>query len=677
MNVISLFSGCGGLDLGFERAGFNIPVANEFDKTIWETFKKNHPNTHLIEGDVRQVTKEDIAQYLNGEVDGIIGGPPCQSWSEAGSLKGIKDARGQLFFDYIRILKEFQPKFFLAENVSGMLANRHSDAVQNILNLFDEAGYDVSFTLVNAKDYGVAEERKRVFYIGFRKDLNIEFGFPKGSTKDDFKKITLRDIIWDLQETAVPAGEKNHHNPEAINNNEYFTGAYSPIFMSRNRVKGWDEQAFTVQASGRQCQLHPQAPKMEKVGTNKCRFVKGKEHLYRRMTIREVARVQGFPDDFKFIYNDTNTAYKMIGNAVPVNLAYEIAVAIKMYLEGKSSAVEVDGEVIDAKADNEKKVNTRSNDQGRAYEYAWIKCLEEYLSKMRNTKIVENTSLITNKKAWSLMDEDIQETYMISANAAIDTVLELEPRMTEIADDELTLEFQKDGQGIKGDVRDIVIRRRNIEWEIGLSIKHNHEAIKHSRLSYRLDFGKEWFNIPCSEKYWNSVGPIFEMLKKKKENGTKWSEIEDKSQKIYIPLLQAFINEINNANKKDSTMPRKMIEYLIGVEDYYKIVSKDSNRITIVHTFNMHDTLNKPSKNKISAITVPIVKLPTRLVALELKPNSDNTVEMYLDNGWQLSFRIHNASNKVEPSLKFDIQFVSMPVEVLNIECRWSKEIPF
>ena len=136
MNIISLFSGCGGLDLGFERAGFNIPVANEFDKTIWLTFKANHPNTHLIEGDIRQVTKEDIEQFIDGEVDGIIGGPPCQSWSEAGSLKGIKDARGQLFFDYIRILKEFQPKFFLAENVSGMLANRHSEAVQNIQKLF-------------------------------------------------------------------------------------------------------------------------------------------------------------------------------------------------------------------------------------------------------------------------------------------------------------------------------------------------------------------------------------------------------------------------------------------------------------------------------------------------------------------------------------------------------------
>lgn len=332
MNLISLFTGCGGLDLGFERAGFEIPVANEFDRTIYETFRVNHPKTHLIEGDVRQITKTDIEPYITGEVDGIIGGPPCQSWSEAGALRGIDDARGQLFFDYIRILKEFNPKFFLAENVSGMLANRHSEAVQNIIGMFEGAGYDVSLTMVNAKDYGVAEERKRVFYIGFRKDLNIKFDFPKGSTEADEKKLTLRDIIWDLQFTAVPAGPKNHHNPEAINNNEYYKGAYSTIFMSRNRVKSWDEQAYTVQASGRQCQLHPQAPKMIKVGKNDCRFVEGKEDLYRRMTIREIARVQGFPDDFQFIYEETNNAYKMIGNAVPVHLAYEIGVAIKRAL---------------------------------------------------------------------------------------------------------------------------------------------------------------------------------------------------------------------------------------------------------------------------------------------------------------------------------------------------------
>lgn len=329
MKVISLFSGCGGLDLGFEKAGFEIPVANEFDKTIWATFKANHPATKLIEGDIRNINEDDFPL----DVDGIIGGPPCQSWSEAGSLRGIDDERGQLFYDYIRILKKVQPKFFLAENVSGMLASRHKTAVENIIAMFEECGYNISITLVNAKNYGVAEERKRVFYIGFRKDIDIDFVFPKGSTEDDNKKITLRDIIWDLQFSAVPAAEKNYSNPKAINNNEYYTGAYSTIFMSRNRVKGWDEQAFTVQASGRQCQLHPQAPKMIKYDKNDCRFVEGKEHLYRRMTVREIARIQGFPDDFKFIYEKVDNAYKMIGNAVPVNLAFEIALSIKQQLE--------------------------------------------------------------------------------------------------------------------------------------------------------------------------------------------------------------------------------------------------------------------------------------------------------------------------------------------------------
>ena len=328
MKIISLFSGCGGLDLGFEKAGFDIPVANEFDKNIWKTFEINHPQTKLLKEDIRKLDTKDFPS----DIDGIIDGPPCQSWSEEGSLKGIEEDRGKLSYKYIRILKNVQPKFFLAENVSGMLADRHSEAVKNILKMFEECGYDVSLTLVNAKDYGVAQERKRVFYIGFRKDLNIKFDFPKGSTEDDNKKITLRDIIWDLKDTAVPAGEKNQHNPNAINNNEYFIGSYSLIFMSRNRVKSWDEQAFTVQASGRQCQIHPQAPKMIKVDKNDCRFVEGKENLYRRMTIREVARVQGFPDNFKFVYSNTNDAYKMIGNAVPVNLAYEVACAIKKAL---------------------------------------------------------------------------------------------------------------------------------------------------------------------------------------------------------------------------------------------------------------------------------------------------------------------------------------------------------
>ena len=140
-----------------------------------------------------------------------------------------------------------------------------------------------------------------------------------------------------MKDNVIPAKVHNKTNGDAckIPNHEYFIGAYSPIFMSRNRVRSWDEPGFTVQASGRQCQLHPQAPKMIKIEKNLQKFVEGKEDLYRRMSVREVARVQGFPDDFEFIYDDVNYGYKMIGNAVPVNLAYHVALQIKKYLNMK------------------------------------------------------------------------------------------------------------------------------------------------------------------------------------------------------------------------------------------------------------------------------------------------------------------------------------------------------
>ncbi len=316
-------------------------------------------------------------------------------------------------------------------------------------------------------------------------------------------------------------------------------------------------------------------------------------------------------------------------------------------------------------------MSTNSNDQGRAYEYAWINALHAALSEDRTTHIVANTSLDANRRAWNVMSDEMRELFEISANAAVATILELEPRMTEDDGDNLILEFQKDDAGTQGDVRDIVIRRDSIEWEVGLSIKHNHEAVKHSRLSHGLDFGKEWFKIPCSPAYWSAIKPIFDMLKTEKSKGTKWSELPDKEGDVYIPLLNAFMDEVNRANQFDATMPKKMVEYLIGTNDYYKVVSRDGKRLTIIHTFNMHGTLNKPSKIKVSAITVPIVELPTELVALKFKSGSNNTVEMYLNNGWQLSFRIHNASTKVEPSLKFDVQFIGMPVSILNIECKW------
>ncbi len=328
MNIISLFSGAGGLDLGFESAGFNIVLANEYDKTIWETYEVNH-SAPLIKEDIRNINECCFPK----NIDGIIGGPPCQSWSEAGAQRGLDDLRGQLFFDYIRILKSVKPKFFLAENVSGMLADRHSESVKSIIKMFEACGYTLSINLVNAADYGVPQDRKRVFYIGFRNDIKTAFTFPTPTTPCQYQKRTLKDVLWDIKDTAVPALEKNKANRNlVIPNHEYFVGSYSTIFMSRNRVRAWNEQGFTVQASGRQCQLHPQAPKMLFIANNKRIFVPGKEHLYRRMTVRECARLQGFPDNFIFKYSDVDTGYKMVGNAVPVNLAYEIAKQIRISL---------------------------------------------------------------------------------------------------------------------------------------------------------------------------------------------------------------------------------------------------------------------------------------------------------------------------------------------------------
>jgi len=318
MNIISLFSGAGGLDLGFEKAGFNTIWANEYDKDIWETYEKNFPHTKLDRRSITKIPSSEVPETL-----GIIGGPPCQSWSEAGSLRGIDDHRGQLFFDFIRLLKDKKPLFFLAENVSGMLAGRHNDALENIKKLFQESGYKLSFKMLNAHDFKVPQDRKRVFFIGYREDLNMTFEFPSGFDK----KRYLKDIIWDIKDTALAAQEKNYTNADncILANHEYAIGTFSSMFMSRNRVRSWDEPSFTIQAGGRHAPIHPQAPKMQFVEQNKRVFVANKEHLYRRLSVRECARIQTFPDTHKFYYKNVMAGYKMVGNAVPSYLGYYLA----------------------------------------------------------------------------------------------------------------------------------------------------------------------------------------------------------------------------------------------------------------------------------------------------------------------------------------------------------------
>jgi DNA (cytosine-5)-methyltransferase 1 len=316
--VASFFSGAGGLDLGFHKAGFDIVWANEFDKKVTPTLRKNFPHTVVDDRSITLVEPSDVP-----EVDGIIGGPPCQSWSEAGAGRGLDDARGQVFLDYIELIKAKKPKFFLAENVSGMLSKTHEKAFNFLISEMESLGYRFDFKLLNAADYGVPEDRLRVIFVGYQKDLGIDFEFPEPLAE----KITLKDAIWDLRKNAMPAAPGNRTNGTKTKflNHEYMTGGFSTIYLSRNRVRGWDEQSFTIQAGARHAPLHPQAPKMVKIAPNEQIFAPGSESLYRRLTVREAARIQTFPDDFEFVYENVADGYKMVGNAVAVNFAKAIA----------------------------------------------------------------------------------------------------------------------------------------------------------------------------------------------------------------------------------------------------------------------------------------------------------------------------------------------------------------
>ena len=320
MKLLSFFTGAGGLDLGFEKAGFDIVYANEFDKKIWDTYKYNHKNTELDTRSIVNIDPETLP-----DCDGIIGGPPCQSWSEAGAKKGLKDPRGQLFFNFIRIIEVKQPKFFLAENVPGLLAERNADALSKIMKEFKKCGYNLHYKVLNAKDFGSAQDRKRVIFIGVRKDIDktISELYPDPYSKSK----VLSDVILDLKENAVPAINTTKPAMTVIDNHEYITSTFSSMFMSRNRVRLWNEPSFTIQAGGRHAPLHPDSEKMIWHSTDK--FLFAHPEKVRRLSVRECARIQGFPDDFKFIYNDVMEGYKMVGNAVSVDFAYAIAKHLK------------------------------------------------------------------------------------------------------------------------------------------------------------------------------------------------------------------------------------------------------------------------------------------------------------------------------------------------------------
>ncbi len=318
-------------------------------------------------------------------------------------------------------------------------------------------------------------------------------------------------------------------------------------------------------------------------------------------------------------------------------------------------------------------MSDKSNNQGRAYEYICLLKLCEAIKMKRNASILLNSSYKAAERAWDSIGEENRRNYTLSAESVIDTLFALEPRMIEDTPGELHLYIQDDKRGEIADARDLIVKREDIVWEIGLSIKHNHMAVKHSRLSSLIDFGERWYGVSCSKEYWEDVKPVFDNLQKYKTEGLSFNDLDSKEDEIYVPLLKAFIKEVRKQITANPSIPRKMVEYLLSKYDFYKIISVDHLQLTTVQSFNMYGTLNLRGKKEQPHLTVSPMKLPTRLLYMDLKQGSKTTVIMCFDEGWQFSFRIHNAKGLIEPSLKFDIQLVGIPSIVsMAFNCKWA-----
>lgn len=318
-------------------------------------------------------------------------------------------------------------------------------------------------------------------------------------------------------------------------------------------------------------------------------------------------------------------------------------------------------------------MSNKSYINGKGFEYACIEIFYTELAKIiKNVTKNEDKCYSNNKKAWSSLDKKDKESLNLGAEALFKTISSLEPSMIDCNSEHLKLFLQEDKKGEIGDVRDLVIERKDINWEIGFSLKHNNFAVKHNRLSENLDFGKKWYNVACSEKYFGAVRIVFENLKALKLEGKKWNELKNKEEDVYKPILNAFKDEIINASNNNKNVVKKLVEYMLGKYDFYKAICLDSRKTTQIQVFNMHGTLNRASSENKPTRRIKIVNLPTRIVKFDFKPNSKNTLELYLNKGWQFSFRIHNASTKVEPSVKFDVQIIGMPTNILTINSNWN-----
>ena len=302
---------------------------------------------------------------------------------------------------------------------------------------------------------------------------------------------------------------------------------------------------------------------------------------------------------------------------------------------------------------------------GKAFEYALLKEFLERLKPVTVVTVVESPPYRTALKCYLSFSENEQGHYSLVASFAVNFLLDIEPRLSNgISNkDILQLEIVSDKEGQSGDVRDVLAIRSLQKWEIGISAKNNHRAVKHSRLSNDIDFGKKWLGFPCSIGYFKDVNPVFDNLARQRTASRatqKWDTLGDYHTSVYVPILDAFRKELLRLdNENPGIVAERLIVYLIGNQDFYKVI-KGSKKVEI-QAYNLHGTLNLAFESVKPKFRVPRLKLPSRLIEIVYQENSKTTLLVTLNEGWQISFRIHNASSRIEPSLKFDINLVSAP----------------
>jgi DNA (cytosine-5)-methyltransferase 1 len=702
--VVSMFSGAGGLDMGFHNKGFKILWANDSAKDACDTYDKwanyNKDGSRKPEKECTiikcgDISKLDLKTVLpDTEVDVVLGGFPCQGFSLAGPRQ-VDDSRNVLYRHFVEMVRIKKPKVIVAENVIGIKTLGGGAVFDKIIEDFSELGYTMSAPTVNAKNYGVPQDRMRVIFIGIKNEIckGGAYIFPSG----DPKIVTLKEALKDLNEVDL---------------NEVCQAPFSSRYMSRNRQRDYDDVSFTIPAMAKQVPLSPDSDGMQFAAKDKFEFI-GK---YRRLSYREAAAIQTFPREMEFC-GDLESKYRQIGNAVPVKLAEAIATEVNRILmtEDLSPFLNMENPEAEIKGSSADKRITNTVISGKAFEYATLigiyQELIEHGWKASNLKLHRDKYYKNIERAYQLisdLNEEVEEDdneidfiqveetpndYDRAARVAARYLRSVEPILTSKEELYGILRAMPDQAGSKGDVRDIDLKifedeNRKIEIiDIGISCKNNHEAVKHPRITENPDFAKVWTNgqFECSRQFICEMNKVFDLIDLYANKYKKWSEVADKKESIYYPIIKLYATEIKrlgtvdeNASEEEQERARlftkTFFEYMFGTRDFYKFIKEDHSCATKVYPYNMHGCLMRDYNGHKNEQAVQTITMPEEIVEVRVKPKSKTTIEVYFDQ-WIISMRLHNADSKISrTSLKFDVQIKAQPRKVMGTILSWQNQ---